>query len=47
MAVPVIVVAGYLTPEEVETMVDSSIQGIIVKSEFRVRRLADAMSAAL
>ena len=47
MAIPVIVVAGYLTPEVVETLIDSSIHGIIVKSEFRVRRLADAISAAL
>ncbi len=47
MSVPVIVVAGYLTPEVVEILIDSRIQGIIVKSEFRVRRLADAISAAL
>ena len=47
IAVPVIVVAGYLTPEVVEILIDSRIQGIIVKSEFRVRRLADAISTAL
>ena len=47
IAVPVIVVAGYLTPEVVETLIDSRIQGIIVKSEFRVQRLADAISTAL
>ena len=47
IAVPVIVVAGYLTPEVVEILIDSRIQGIIVKSEFRVQRLADAISTAL
>lgn len=47
ISVPVIVVAGYITPEVVETLIDSRIQGIIVKSEFRVRRFADAISAAL
>tara|TARA_B100000029_G_C17068462_1_gene775926 strand:- start:192 stop:563 length:372 start_codon:yes stop_codon:yes gene_type:complete len=47
IAVPVIVVAGYLTPEVVELLIDSRIQGIIVKSEFRVQRLADAISTAL
>ena len=47
IAVPVIVVAGYLTPEVVDILIDSRIQGIIVKSEFRVRRLADAISTAL
>lgn len=47
IAVPVIVVAGYLTPEVVEILIDSRIQGIIVKSEFRVRRLTDAISTAL
>ena len=47
MAIPVIVVAGYLTPEVVETLVDSRVHEIIVKSEFRVRRLADAIASAL
>ena len=47
MAIPVIVVAGYLTPAVVETLVDSNVHEIIVKSEFRVRRLADAIASAL
>ena len=38
MAVPVIVVAGFLTPEVVETLIDARINGIIVKAEFRARR---------
>ena len=47
MAVPVIVVAGFLTPEVVETLIEARINGIIVKSEFRVRRLAKEIEAAL
>jgi len=47
LTIPVIVVAGYLTPEVVETLVDSHVHEIIVKSEFRVRRLADAIASAL
>ena len=47
MAIPVIVVSGFLTPEVVETLIDSRINGIIVKSEFRVRRLAKEIEAAL
>ena len=47
LMVPIIVVAGYLTPEVVETLIDGRVQEIIVKSEFRVRRLAEAMSSAI
>ena len=47
MAVPVIVVAGFLTPEVVETLIDARVNGIIVKSEFRVQRLAKEIEAAL
>ena len=47
MAVPVIVVAGFLTPEVVEALIDARINGIIVKSEFRLQRLAKEIEAAL
>ncbi len=47
LIVPVVVIAGFLTPEVVENLIDFRVQEIIVKSEFRVRRLANAISTAL
>lgn len=44
---PVIVVAGYITPEVAESLLDSATNDIIVKSKFRVKRLSGAISAAL
>ena len=47
VAIPVIVVAGYITPEVAESLVDSRVNDIIVKSNFRVKRLSNAISTAL
>ena len=47
IVIPVIVVAGYLSPEVVETLIDFEVHEIIIKSQFRVRRLADAIASAL
>lgn len=45
--IPVIVVAGYITPEVAESLLDSATNDIIVKSKFRVKRLSNAISTAL
>ena len=47
VTIPVIVVAGYITPEVAESLVDSRVSDIIVKSKFRVKRLSNAISTAI
>ena len=47
VTIPVVVVAGYITPEVAESLVDSRVSDIIVKSKFRVKRLSNAISTAI
>ena len=47
VTIPVVVVAGYITPEVAESLVDSRVSDIIVKSKFRVKRLSNANSPAI
>lgn len=47
VTIPVIVVAGYITPEVAEFLVDSRVSDIMVKSKFRVKRLSNAISTAI
>ena len=44
---PIIVISGYLTPEILEVLLDYKVRKVIAKTQFKVQRLAQDITAVL